>query len=498
MDKIFLCLLTCSWCFGLFGNHIYVNDVLLTGQDQTTGSVMVEFDISWQNSWRISTGPANWDAAWVFIKFRANGGVWQHATLNYVDGTAANDGHTQVLNSTINTSPDGKGVFIYRSADFIGNVIYPNTQLRWNYSADGVNASDLLEVRVYAIEMVYVPQGAFELGSGGAENSHFFKYQLISTSQPPYPILNENQITVGPTLGDLYYQNSSGQAGDQSGPIPATFPKGFNGFYCMKYECSQEQWVEFFNTLTPAQQTVHDITDASHKGSDSEVMRNTISFTTGQATVAIPDRACNFITNSDYLAYLDWAALRPMTELEYEKACRGTLAAVADEYPWGNTNLAINSYILWDDQFSHAFIRNLPIQTGNAFYQITTGGILGPLRCGIVSGSLFNSPGALYTREETGGSFYGVMELAGNLSERCVNVGSPEGRAYTGLHGDGALNIFGWADVPNWPVNAGLGSRGGGWNDIAARMAVSSRYSAGENLSSAGIAVGIRGVRTAN
>ena len=40
----------------------------------------------------------------------------------------------------------------------------------------------------------------------------------------------------------------------------------------------------------------------------------------------------------DLTSYLDWSGLRPMTEFEYEKACRGTLNPVAYEYPWGNNS----------------------------------------------------------------------------------------------------------------------------------------------------------------
>lgn len=36
-------------------------------------------------------------------------------------------------------------------------------------------------------------------------------------------------------------------------------------------------------------------------------------------------------------AYLNWSGLRPMTELEYEKSCRGERAAFANEMAWGDT-----------------------------------------------------------------------------------------------------------------------------------------------------------------
>ena len=32
------------------------------------------------------------------------------------------------------------------------------------------------------------------------------------------------------------------QSGDRTGPIPANFPKGYNAFFAMKYEITQEQF----------------------------------------------------------------------------------------------------------------------------------------------------------------------------------------------------------------------------------------------------------------
>ena len=46
--------------------------------------------------------------------------------------------------------------------------------------------------------------------------------------------------------------------------------------------------------------------------------------------------ACNWLSWADVAAYLDWSGLRPMTELEFEKACRGPNAPVAGEYAWGS------------------------------------------------------------------------------------------------------------------------------------------------------------------
>ena len=45
------------------------------------GQREIRLDLSWENSWRSSSGPANRDAVWLFAKFRSGAaGAWRHAT----------------------------------------------------------------------------------------------------------------------------------------------------------------------------------------------------------------------------------------------------------------------------------------------------------------------------------------------------------------------------------------------------------------------------------
>ena len=44
------------------------------------------------------------------------------------------------------------------------------------------------------------------------------------------------------------------------------------------------------------------------------------------------------MTGADMLAYLDWSGLRPMSELEYEKACRTPSRVIPGEYAWNTTS----------------------------------------------------------------------------------------------------------------------------------------------------------------
>ena len=59
-----------------------MSTVKLTGQNTTDHYSLVQFDLSWENSWRTSPAHYNWDAAWVFVKHHVAGGEWQHTRLN--------------------------------------------------------------------------------------------------------------------------------------------------------------------------------------------------------------------------------------------------------------------------------------------------------------------------------------------------------------------------------------------------------------------------------
>jgi hypothetical protein len=104
------------------------------------------------------------------------------------------------------------------------------------------------------------------------------------------------------------------------------------------------------------------------------------------------------------------------------------------------------------------------------------------------------------SRVLSGGSYYGTMELSGNLWERVVTVANSDGLAFTGEHGDGALDSNGRANVTNWPsptTASGAGLRGGSWNAASTNARVSDRSSAATIDTSRASDYGGRGVRTA-
>ncbi len=499
---VLICLFPKSW-----GNNIQVSNLRLTGQNTTNDFTYIRFDVSWDNSWRLNAAPANWDAAWLFAKFRLkSGNTWRHCSLNWVDGTGTGDGHNVPTGATISSAQDGtnfsRGVFLYSANQLnAGSTVnYTNLQLRWNYGADGVADGDSVEISVFGIEMVYVPQGAFYLG--GAVTGGSFSFYSSPTTGIPYLVNSEYAITVGTANDNLRYDAPNGNWETLlAGTVPAEFPKGFRAFYCMKYELTQSHWISFINHLTTTQiQSRYNTVAAG---------RNAFSSTNGVYSTSRGTIPVTGVSAADMLSYLDWAALRPMTEMEYEKACRGTLYPVEREKAWGTEFIVNAAYTLSNALAANEGIAtNYTVQanTGNVSYSTSTG-VIGPLRNGIFAANENNAG-----RVTSGGTYYGIMEMSGNLQEFVVTINTAGGRAFTGVHGDGALTVAGLYNASNWGAETDYRFRGGsyvtnpantytGWLDIAARSAFSPgnsgalefytypTYRWGWN--------GIRGVRTA-
>ncbi|MDX1479901.1 MAG: hypothetical protein R3301_19455 [Saprospiraceae bacterium] len=490
--KSALLVLACAISAICWANNIQVSNVLLASQDITDNYYMVQFDLSWENSWRTSTYESNWDAAWVFIKFTPkNVQDWQHATLHYVDGT--NDGHIapagcviRTANNTYGTTTNGIGVFIYRDADGIGDISFEGIQLRWDYGTLGDNQP--VEISVNAIEMVYIPEGSFYAGDGVGTFGQF----EAGNSGDPFQITSEGQLTLGGTnVNNLSNHDANNQlvADDYdystTQTLPAGFPKGYQAVYCMKYEASQAQYAEFLTRLSPSQRSER-----------TEVILvdlvNIYPILTGNhfAIADYPWRAMDYANWGDMAAYLDWAGLRPMSELEYEKICRGPSNAVENEYAWGNDSWYAEDYFTLANEgtANEMVIAGIATDVGNANSTSIYQGWGGPLRCGIFAASATNK-----TREETGATYYGVMEMSGNCFERVISTGNSQSRDFDGLHGDGNVTGTGNASftlLQDWGfVSAvGVGFR---------NMVVSQRYLINDTDSNRERSYGIRGLRTA-
>jgi len=518
-------LVVATWVSELHANDIQVSNPTLTATNTVNGTTQVQFDIIWENSWRTGIAPNNWDAAWVFVKYRdANTGEWNHAQLGSDAQHSAPAGSTIATGLlTPGTDHDaatnwGVGAFIHRSANGSGIFTATGVQLRWNYGQNGITYEDIAEVKVFAVEMVWVPEGSFSVGDGTttAVQGHFRN----GSTNTPLLISSEAALTLGGTAnGNLANNDASGmsQADDFNNTttqtLPAAYPKGFAGFYVMKYSITQQQYVDFLNCLSRTQQNtrtgtglaagVASVTNRYVMSNASTLQRRNGIRCNGTIDANAPITfycdlngngtggeeadgqwiACNYPSWADLAAYLDWNGLRPMSELEYEKACRGPVTPVAGEFAWGSTSITGAANI------TNGGAINESSNTAEA-NAVFGGNLLGSMRVGVFA------TGAT-TRAQSGASYYGAMELSGNLYERAATVGNATGRLFAGTLGDGALDAMGNANAATWPGTdaTGAGFRGGSGSVAERFLRVSDRQGAATTLGGRVQAYGGRGVR---
>jgi hypothetical protein len=391
-----------------YANNILVQNVTTTGNNATNKTIQVQFDLSWDNSWRDAI---NWDAAWVFLKFKNASGVWQHAQLN-TTGFANGSGTT----NTVQVTSDKIGAWVYRSAQGSGTFNNTTMQLQWNYGLSGLTSVTGLEVRVFAVEMVYVPQGDFNVASifyfsgnsNGSFNAPATKFPVINTKLTPTLTYNDG------TSSSLRIKGDAGIDTDNNGTVDnTTYPIGYNAFYSYKYELTEQQYSDFLNTLTSTQRTTLGVAGSG------------ISLSNGQYFSSTPNKACGNSTAMRLLAYADWSGVRPMSFLEFNKVSYGPLQPVYNNSccprpngyaAWGTSNSKPTNFVVLNSACSNI---------ANVGY----------------AGSS-NS-----TRQSSGASYYGVLDLSGNVVEPVVKLNYS---SFTTTNGNGVLASNGATDVSTW------------------------------------------------
>jgi formylglycine-generating enzyme required for sulfatase activity len=459
-------------------NIANANNLQITSITVNQTTQMVSFSLSWDNSWNVSSTPNNWDAIWVFIKFKdCSAGSNTPYTHGILSATTADhsysnlDAMTSVNGTNTQSAIQGvaldytDGIMLKRNSVGQGTVTSSVSLKVSNLPGTGTSIS----TSVFGLEMVYVPQGDFYIGDQSGGTNYTFLSSAVSTAAPM-------QITsVSETTPQSFYVNAPAGTPTNIANVPAAFPKGQYGFYTMKYEITEGLYAEFLNSLGSVAAT------ARFPGNFG-TNRNQLNVNSGVYSSSRPDRAQNWLSWADVSALLDWACLRPMTETEYEKACRGsTGTSLTLEFSWGSTTITSGL------TFSSPAIENGTevFSTGNAVYNngtFTNGdGGSGPARAGIFAT-------ASSDRQTAGASYYGIMEMTGSVREAVVamvTIGA--NNLYTRTWGDGSIDpVTGNHNVGGgWPAatvavaaastaNA-VGHKGGAWNNVVAQLTVSER-----------------------
>ncbi|OGX33156.1 MAG: hypothetical protein A2787_04360 [Omnitrophica WOR_2 bacterium RIFCSPHIGHO2_01_FULL_48_9] len=520
---LFIFGLVLSFSVPAFANNLQITNVSLDERRMHSSTVLavVKFDISWDSSWRNTT---NYDAVWLVFKtcIGSCSQLYTHS-LVYTDSIYG-------VKSSVGTNEDLEfagggtgvtGIFLQRSSSGTGTVSSKDVKVT---IAPGATATQNIIVKVIGIEMVYIPQGPFYAGDGGSGTTG--SLVKTTTTYDPWYIASEAAIrTTAVSTGSFFYRTGGSSGEFTTGSIftiPAEFPKGYDAFYCMKYEVTEGQYADFINSLSTTYQTNRDITSGNGtttgKGTDNVLKRNTMSISGGTATTSRTDRAMSWISWADLAAYFDWVGLRPMTELEYEKIARGDAAALIGEYAWGSST-SITAGVTFSGSPEDGN-ETFTTASANANYNVTTFSqgddflgtqyAQGPVRAGIFAA-------ASSTRTTSGAGYYGPMELSGNVSERVVTIGNTTGTSFFAVNGDGTLNSLsgyegnalqlGWPGTPDYgergvdgSTGAGAGFKGGHYFVGASYLKISDRSQTASNdgfrSASGTSAYGGRGVRS--
>jgi formylglycine-generating enzyme required for sulfatase activity len=523
--------------------NVSISNVEIVERDSAADTTKIEFDVEWENAWNDSI---NHDALWVFFKYSLDFSntypTWNHATLKSsgTNPSGFSSGSTTSSFTSIDliVPNDKKGLFIKPATSGSGSVDFNDIQVVWDYGQDGVSDAQAIdatdtEVKVFAFEMVYVASGGFYLGDGSSGSREEFEYD----ANLPGAITGQQTLVFddsGETTPNVWYYNTDDNLNDDANgatfTVSDSFPQGYNGFYLMKYELSQGQYRDFLNTLTQAEQstrvqsTLTDENDANTyvmiaEGTTIVSNRQTIKAGTNPTdgnpytfgcdlddddTVDELDDgewiAMNYVHWMDLAAVADWAALRPYTELEYEKAARGPTYPVDGEHAGGTTSRTDADTIINAGANSEVVF-----ETGEGLINFDNDGVIGPIRSGFAAT-------ASTVRDTATGGFYGALDLSGNLWEMTVTIGSDAGRSFGGSHGDGVLvatsSFEGNATNIDWPgiLNTapqrgvsqagGSGQRGGAYDETSVELIVSTRNQAASEPATRAADLGIRLARS--
>jgi len=216
------------------------------------------------------------------------------------------------------------------------------------------------------------------------------------------------------------------------------------------------------------------------------------------------DLAMSHVSWFNLLAFAEWSGLRPMTCMEFEKAARGPLPSVPMEFAWGSSVLEVGNINqgvgIWatgvtranaavdltpntaraspvaadfntgDERFPPLFqavawhttytvtatLANASTTNRN---QTTTRSTIRALRPAWRVGAFAE---AATTRQSSGASYWGVMNMSDNVNIMVINSTRTEAHqptpavAFTGSHGTGAMLGDGAAQLTRhgWPTAA--------------------------------------------
>ena len=243
-------------------SEVRVENVSLQMPQLSAQPARIVFDIEWPSSFR---DELNRDALWLFVKFREPAQSYRHARL-VTEPTGHRVADNNGVLATLQPSDDGLGVFLYRAEEGFGAIDWDGVSLSWDLSVDGVARESTIDLEIIALQMVYVPEGPYLLGDGTTVDALLAAQFESGTSGRPHEVTGETEIVLGGGSAGSIGNNNRRTASDtpqqfrddfstgDARTLPASFPKGYAGFYVMKNELTQGDYARFLNLLDASQQ----------------------------------------------------------------------------------------------------------------------------------------------------------------------------------------------------------------------------------------------------
>jgi hypothetical protein len=276
--------------------------------------LMVRFSIGWDDAWRGSPGEINddrqqptegWDAAWLFVKLRVGDGPWQHARLNetghiHPEAVTLDPG---MLKPGQDYHPDNNpivGYFVYRGDTGFGDFSAEGIQLSMSCLANGIPEGGSYEVRLFAIGMEYIPAQ----GQGTQYTAPFYLMKSGITNQQYVDFLNtlsleEQQAHTGasPFAEEGTPVWASPEDHEPGAGVQLVFPA-----------------YEYENRVFPAEYMTND-----------------------------PWKACEHIGPSSAMAFLEWSGQRPPSRQEISSAATWRTFRSEREKRLGESKILVGS-----------------------------------------------------------------------------------------------------------------------------------------------------------
>src|SRR3989338_4712551 len=191
-------------------NNLIVSNVSLGARDPGTKTLVVTFDVSWENSWR---NKINHDALWLTVRLNSVSSSPIYKRLCPISAAGLDPAGSSTGNASnleFYVPSDKTGIFLRRSTNgSVGNIATQNAQLTINYDSCGFTDNDQVNASVFGLEMVFVPQGSFYVGDYNAGTASLNKG---TADNSPWNIVSENLVSVSDPAGNGFRYVSNNNA----------------------------------------------------------------------------------------------------------------------------------------------------------------------------------------------------------------------------------------------------------------------------------------------